>query len=170
MPASTVKRVVLYRFDRQPQEAIVAPGSYLQSDHVELITLNGTLLVTSFAELKALCFVFDGSGEGSGADLFTANKLFERRPRAPGLWTRFTFRDGDRLDGILSQNLIEWPEAGYFITPPRAGANRQRVFLPRKALIGTELRGVVGRSSIGGSRREKPDKTADKTQLRMFDP
>ncbi len=132
---------------------------------MELITVNGILQSTPYPELKALCFI----SESAGNDLFTEHKLFERRPKVPGLWTRFTFRDGDRLDGILSHNLLEWPEAGYFVTPPRAGAGRQRVFIPRAALIGTELRGVVGRSTIARKQHEA-EKAEQQNQLSMFDP
>ena len=164
MPPSTAKRVILYRFDRQPVEGLINPGAYLLVDSVELITVSGMLQNTLYTELKALCFV----SEGGGQDLFREHKLFERRPKVPGLWTRFTFKDGDRFDGILSHNLLDWPEAGYFITPPRAGATRQRVFIPRAALIGTELRGVVGQSAIAHKQREgqKGDK---QDQLSMFD-
>lgn len=164
MPTSTAKRVILYRFDRQPVEGIVTPGAYLLSDSVELITVQGSLQTTSYADLKALCFV----SESAANDLFTDHKVFERRPKVPGLWTRFTFKDGDRLDGILSHNLLDWPETGYFITPPRAGAARQRVFIPRAALLGTELRGVVGRSAIATKQREF-EKGGDQSQLSIFD-
>jgi hypothetical protein len=165
VPTSTAKRVILYRFDRQPVEGIVNPGAYLLPEGVELITVNGMLQKAAYPELKALCFIT----ESAGNDLFTQHKVFERRPKVPGLWTRFTFRDGDRLDGILSHNLLEWPEAGYFITPPRAGAGRQRVFIPRAALIGTELRGVVRRSAIAG-KQGAMEKGDEQNQLSMFEP
>ena len=166
MSASTAKRVVLYRFDRQPSEGIVNPGAYLSGDHVELITLTGTLQNISYGELKALCFV----SESGRTDLFTEHSLFERRPKVAGLWTRFTFRDGDRLDGILSHNLLEWPEGGYLVTPPRASATRQRVFLPRTALTGTELRGVVGKSAIATTgKRKKTEAIQDGSQLSIFE-
>ena len=165
LPSSTAKRVVLYRFDRQPVGGIVNPAAYLLEDRLELITFDGNLHSVLFTECKALCFV----SESAQPDLFTSHSLFERRPKVPGLWTRFTFRDGDRLDGILSHNLLEWPLAGYFITPPRAGASRQRVFVPRAALIGTELRGVVGRSAVSLRGREEPAGAVDQSQLTMFD-
>lgn len=168
MPPSTSKRIILYRFDRQPVEGIITPGAYLLPSGVELITVSGTIQNTPYTELKALCFI---SENGGAPDLFREDKLFERRPKVPGLWTRFTFRDGDRLDGILSHNLLDWPEAGFFITPPKAGATRQRVFIPRAALIGTELRGVVGRSAVAGRQREleKADGHLKSDQLSMFD-
>lgn len=165
MPASTTKRVVLYRFDRQPVEGVVNPSAYLLNDRIELISLSGTLLSAQYADFKALCFV----SESGPPDLFTEHPFFERRPKVPGLWTRFTFRDGERLDGILSHNLLEWPPAGYLISPPRAGATRQKVFIPRAALIGTELRGVVGRSAAAAARRGKPEAERPTDQLNIFE-
>lgn len=153
--------MILYRFDRQPIEGVVHPAAYLLQDHIELITLSGSLQATPYRECKALCFV----SEMGNADLFTDHSFFERRPKVPGLWTRFTFRDGDRLDGILSHNLLDWPEAGYLITPPKAGATRQRVFVPRAALTYTELRGVVGTSA---GKQKKPTEP-DGQQLTIFD-
>ena len=164
MASSTAKHVVLYRFDRQPVEGIVNPGGYLLDDHIELITMAGALQNPGYGEFKALCFV----SESGKPDLFSEHPLFERRPKVPGLWTRFTFRDGDRLDGILSHNLLDWPIAGYFVTPPRAGPLRQRVFIPRAGLVGTELRGVVGRSSAAAGKQKSPEATAEGTQLSMF--
>lgn len=164
MSASTAKRALLYRFDRQPMEVIVSLGTYLLDNALELITPDGTLHNVSFGDAKALCFL----SETGLPDLFTAHPLFERRPKVPGLWTRFTFKDGDLLDGILPHNLLEWPAAGYLITPPRSGSTRQRVFIPRTAVIGTELRGVVGRSGVStrqpGAREEEAH-----PQLKMFD-
>ncbi|MGI8960502.1 MAG: DUF6982 domain-containing protein [Bryobacteraceae bacterium] len=165
MPPSTAKRVILYRFDRQPLEGIVNPGTYLLDKAVELITVDGNLQILPYTETKALCFI----SEPGVADLFTEHNLFERRPKVPGLWTRFVLRDGDRLDGILSHNLLDWPQPGYFIIPPRAGPTRQRVFLPRAALVGTELRGVVGRSLVAAGQRSKKDLIDRGGQLTMFD-
>lgn len=145
--------------------AIVNPAAFLLKDSVEFITLDGMLQSAAYGDFKALCFVTDASR----FDLFTTHNLFERRPKVAGLWTRFVFRDGDRLDGILSHNLLDWPEAGFFITPPRAGANRQRVFIPRRALSITELRGVVGVSptTLATAQKLKPARRDD--QLSMFE-
>lgn len=163
--SSTSKRVVLYRFDRQPLEGVVNPATYLRDHHVELITLDGNFETAAYQDFKAICFV----SETAPADLFTVHNVFERRPKVPGLWTRFLFRDRDQLDGILSHNLLEWPEPGYLITPPRAGANRQRVFIPRAALVATELRGVVGTSLAARGQGRKGEAAMGQRQLSMFD-
>jgi hypothetical protein len=143
---------------------VVNPGSYLLVDHIELISVDGKLQLASYDVVKALCFV----SETGHSDLFGEHSLFERRPKAPGLWTRFTFRDADRLDGILSHNLLDWPKEGYLITPPRASANRQRVFIPRAAVSGTELLGVVGSSALAAAKR-KEEAGRREDQLRMFE-
>ena len=165
MSSSTAKRALLYRFDRQPSEVIVSVGTYLLTNGVEFITPEGLLQQFGFSEIKALCFF----SEAGPPDLFSNHPFFERRPKVPGLWTRFMFRDGDQLDGILSHNLIEWPEAGYLITPPRAGSTRQRVFVPRAAVLATELRGVVGRSSVATRQSRKDQTDEERAQLKMFD-
>ena len=165
MPSSTAKRVLLYRFDRQPLEAVVNPAGYLGTSHIELLTTGGNVQTVAYSEAKAVCFASDPGRP----DLFTTHSFFERRPKVPGLWTRFTFRDGDKLDGILSHNLLDWPEAGYVITPAGAGAGRQRVFIPRLALTGTELLGVVGVSAISGGGKKKRSAAEDRGQLRIFD-
>lgn len=146
-------------------EVIVSAGTYLLNQALEFITPEGTLHQATFEDIKALCFY----SEAGPPDLFIVHSLFERRPKVPGLWTRFTFRDGDQLDGILSHNLLEWPQAGYLVTPPRAGSNRQRVFIPRAAVIGTELRGVVGRSAVSAKRPKKKEPADAHSQLSMFE-
>ncbi len=165
MPSSTTKRVLLYRFDRLPVEGIINPGAYLLSEGIELITAAGNLQAAPYREVKALCFI----SENGKANLFSENNYFERRPKAPGLWTRFTLRDGDELDGILPHNLLDWPETGYLITPPKAGSARQRVFIPRAALVRTELRGVVGKSSASTARGRGMAASPEESQLSIFD-
>ena len=125
------------------------------------MSLEGTLLQLAYREVKALCYV----SETGPPNLFQEQTCFDRRPKLPGLWARFLLRDGDSLDGVLSHNLAEWPEAGYLATPPRAGALRQKVFLPRAALLGAELRGIIGKPPANAA------KTAGKRpgQLSMFD-
>lgn len=163
MSTSTAKRALLYRFDRPPAEAIVNPAAYLLPEGIELLTTNGMVQRVPYTDVKAVCF----ASEVGPANLFTLHNFFERRPKAPGLWARFTLRDGDRLDGILSHNLLEWPESGYMLTPPRSSGTRQRVFLPRAALTATELRGVVG---VATAAPASAGTTVDEPgQMRMFD-
>ncbi|MGA8596420.1 MAG: hypothetical protein WB676_17050 [Bryobacteraceae bacterium] len=160
MVSSTAKRVVAYRFDRQPLEGFVNPATFLLNDGVEILTVTGVVQTIPYTELKAVCFV----SEPGRCDLFDSHPVFERRPRLPGLWTRFILRDGDEIDGVLPHNLADWPKQGYVIIPPRASAPRQRIFIPREALKKTELQGV-----IGTIRAKSSQKKPSSDQLKMFD-
>jgi hypothetical protein len=130
-------------------EGIVNPATCLLDAHVEVLTTNGNLIGVSYGELKAFCYI----SENAEPHLFDEYTSFERRPKSPGLWARFVFRDSSKLEGLLSRNLVDWPQHGYFVTPPHAGTNRQRVFIPRLALSETEMLGVVGKPSATGRRK-----------------
>jgi hypothetical protein len=145
-------------------EGLVRPELYLGPDLIEFLTTTGDLQTVPYTDLKAVCFAF----EPGRPDLFAANTQFERRPKAAGLWVRFTLRDGDQLDGLLAHNLIDWPSCGYNLTPPRAGASRQRVFLPKAAILTTELLGLIGVSRASQGKRLQGS-TKLVAQLKMFD-
>ena len=165
MSSSTAKRLILYRFDRQPVEALVHADSYLQPAGIELMLRDGILQVVDYNDVKALCF----GAEGAPPDLFTAQISFERRPKTPGLWTSFRLRDDDVLEGVLPHNILEWPAQGYFLTPPKANAYRQRVFLPRHAVRETALLGLVGKAHPIESKSAKKPQPDAARQLNMFD-
>jgi hypothetical protein len=164
LASSTAKHVVVYRFERQPVDGFVNPTTFLLADGIELLTKSGAVQTIPYSELKAVCFI----GEPSRSDLFETPVLFERRPRIPGLWTRFTLRDGDQIDGVLPHNLADWPAAGFMFTPPRAPSLGQRVFVPRNALAHTEFQGVI---DVAAGAKAKPSKKPPVRdgQLEMFE-
>ena len=116
----------------------VNPHTCTQRDGVELLTPSGSLAVVPYSDLKALCFVKDSAS----ADPWKPNLFFSSRPKTEGLWTRFVFRDGDRIDGLLPGNLLALDAEGFTVTPPDAGLSVTRMFLPRQALTGVEVLGV----------------------------
>lgn len=139
------------------------PGDYLRDDYMEVITAAGNLQKVAYSELKAGCF----AKEPGRSDLFSGENVFERRPKLAGLWTRFVFRDGDLLEGVLPHSLLDWPAQGYLLTPPRAGLARQLIFVPRQALAETHLLGVV--RVPGGEKRKGKREAVTSGQLSMFD-
>ena len=138
------------------------PIQGLQEAHVEMITTGGTLQRARYEDVKAICV----GTAGAKANLFVEDTVFERRPKLAGLWVRFSLRDGDRLEGILGNNLLDWPEHGYWITPPHAGPGRQRVFLARRALRSAEVLGVIGAKRLPTTKEHLT--TVDQQQLPMF--
>jgi hypothetical protein len=110
--------------------------------------------------VKLVCFVRDFQQGEPRKEL----RLFTTRPKLEGLWLRMHFRDGDAMDGILSNNLLQLDTFGFSVVPPDPGFQNQRVFVPRAALSRIQVLGVVG-SPLRMPR--KPKLTA-KEQLEMF--
>ena len=138
MGSSTVKKVIVRRFDREALNGFVNPFSYLQPTAIELLRPEGSLALVPYAEVKSVCFVRDFEGPPE------TGRVFLTRPKLPGLWVRLVFRDGDVLDGILPNDLLSWEIAGYTVIPPEPDSNNQRVFVPREALKSIQVLGVVG--------------------------
>ena len=156
MSASTTKRVVVYRFDREPLAGYVNPQSWLNEAGIELLRPEGTLTIAPIRDVKLVCFVKDFEGDS----IFHEKRLFAGRPKASGLWIRAQFRDNDFLEGVMANNLVETDRYGFMIVPPDP-SNNQRVFLPRTSL--KELR-VIG--VIGAQRRTKLE---PEQQIKLFE-
>lgn len=161
MAGSANKKVQVVRFDRATLAGFVQVPEGLTGDHVELLTPEGNLVRIPFPEAKVVCFVRDFEETPA----WTPHRAFVTRPKTAGLWVRMRFRDGDWLEGILANNLLLVEEAGFSAIPPDPSAQLQRVFVPREALAGVEVLGVVGSSA-----RRRPPKPADKDkQIPMFE-
>jgi hypothetical protein len=153
--ASTAKKVVVRRFDRENLTGFVNPFSYLQPMNLELLTPEGSLILLPYEDIKTVCFVKDFEAEAE------SRRTFLTRPKLEGLWVRMLFRDGEVLDGILPNNLLVWEVAGFTVTPPEPDANNQRVFVPRSALKSIQVLGVVG--SPLHARRKKAQRVEQPT-------
>jgi hypothetical protein len=160
LAASTAKKVLIRRFDREPLTGFVNAQTYLQPQGVELLTPGGACLVVPYSEIKVVCFVRDfGSVEPT-----QEKKVFNTRPKTDGLWVRMELRDGEVLDGILSNNLLQLTPEGFTVTPPDAYSNNQKLFVPRAALSQFNVLGVVGSPLT----RRKP-KPAAEGQIGLFE-
>jgi hypothetical protein len=157
---STTKKAVIRRFDREPLAGFVSPQSYLQPAGVEMLTLAGSALIVPYPEVKTVSFVRDFDT----ADPDRERKVFFTRPKIDGLWIRCTLRDGEVLEGILSNNLLALEPYGFTIVPPDPYSNNQRVFLPKISLREVQVLGVVGSPLRKGKR-----KPAAKEQIELFE-
>ena len=111
----------------------------------------------------SVLFAISTAGETWRND-WQKHRAFATRPKTAGLWVRFRFRDGDRLEGILPNNLLQIEPAGFSAIPAGPSYQNQRVFVPRLALSGVEVLGTIGNSA----RRRPAKKTDDDSQLKMF--
>jgi hypothetical protein len=160
LAASTAKKVVIRRFDREPLTGFVNAQTYLRPEGVELLTPGGALVVAPYSEIKVVCFVRDFSS----LEPVQEKKVFNTRPKTDGLWVRMQLRDGEVLDGILSNNLLHFIPEGFTVTPPDAYSNNQKLFVPRAALTQVNVLGVVGSPLT----RRKP-KPAPEGQIGLFE-
>lgn len=134
-----MKKVHIRRFDREPIAGFVNQQTFLRPDGVEVMTVDGGVVVVPYADVKCIAFVreFD-----AGEDV--ERKLFTTRPKMEGLWVRMRLRDGELLDGIVPNNLLTIEGPGYMVAPPDSNSNNQRLFVPRAALQSMQVMGVVG--------------------------
>lgn len=160
MAASTNKKVVIRRFERDSITGVVNPRTYLQPRGVEVLTQAGSVTLVPYEEIKSVCFVRDfDSTEG-----LPGPRLFHARPKTEGLWVRMRFLDSELMDGLIPNNLLQLEPFGFTVVPPNPSSSNQRVFIPRSALLEFHVLGVVG-SPLRPQRR----KPGHKTQLEMFE-
>jgi hypothetical protein len=159
--SSSNKKVLVARFERETLQGFVQTPGGLEGDAVELLRPEGSLVKVPLSETKVVCFVRDfESGE-----TWREHRSFATRPKTAGLWVRFKFRDGDWLEGIVANNLLQIESTGFSSIPPDPSFQNQRIFVPRAALIGVEVLGVIG----SPLRRRPPQKPGEDGQLKMFD-
>ena len=160
MSSSTHKKVILRRNEQEPVCGWVNPQAYLSEAGVEMMTLDGTVAVLPFEQVKAVHFVRDFE-EKSGHE---ERKVFASRPKLDGLWVRLRFKDSEVVEGILPNNLLLVDSAGFTITPPDPYANSQKIFVPRLALAELTVLGVIGSAAAPPRKKKVP---SDK-QISLF--
>ncbi len=159
MAGSTTKKAILRRFEKEPLAGYVNPLSFLQPEGVEVLSALGRVTLVPYGEIKTVSFVRDFEDAGDAGQ-----RVFHSRPKMEGLWLSLEFRDGEVMEGILPNNLLQVERYGFTVIPPDPYSNNQRVFAPRQALRAAEVLGVVG--SPLKRRRAKP---VPKEQIGLFD-
>ena len=149
---------MLRRFDREPLQGYINPLSFLQPGGIELLSEEGKVSLVPYAEIKTIAFVREFGAASPGPE----RRAFLTRPKTAGLWVSLRFRDGETLEGVMPNNLLQLEHYGFTIIPPDSSSN-QRIFAPRSALVEVEVLGVIG-SPLN---RRKP-KAAAKEQIGLF--
>ncbi len=160
MTASTAKKVLVDRYDRSLLRGYVQPQSYRTPDGLELMSPDGSLTIVPYPQIKCVSFVRDLEG----ASALGLRREFLARPKSVGLWIELQFLDGDSLEAMISNNMLDMESDGLLAAPPENSSNAQRVFVPRASLSGVRVLGVVGKPK---SRRERQPIGAGK-QIRLF--
>lgn len=148
---------MVYRFEREPLAGFVDAANPFQPEGIQLLNKDGVIQNLPILQIKSLCFVrewLDG--------LAWSRSQYTSRPRQQGLWVRVKFRDGDFLEATMPNSIAALDPIALLITPPDAASGVQRVLVPKAALEGFEVLGVVG-SPL--TRKLRPASN----QLKMFD-
>jgi hypothetical protein len=160
------KKVLVARFDRAPLQGFIQTPGGLQADGLELLTQEGTLIAIPYSETKAVCFIRDFET----AETWKPHRSFAARPKSPGLWIQLRFRDGDSLEGVIPNNLMQIEPAGYSVVPPDPTFQNQRVFVPKEALESVQVLGVISSPLRRRMKEAAKGTPEDKDkQLEMFD-
>jgi hypothetical protein len=137
--ATTHKKVTVFLLDKSRLQGYLNPGSLGQSASVEFLTREGEYLTLDISKVKSVHFVREFTNHHE-----LERKAFLSRPKLDGLWVRCRFTDGDSIEGIIPNNLVEILENGLRLTPPDLHGNSLWVFVPRTALAEVKVLGVVG--------------------------
>jgi len=158
LAGSTTKKAIIRRYQREALAGYVNPASFLQPAGVEMLSEEGKVTVVPYPEIKSVAFVREFSDEEP------ERRVFFTRPKMAGLWVSLKYRDGEVIEGILPNNLLQRDEHGFMIVPPDPSGRQQRVFIPRAALVSAEVLGVVG-----SPLRKRKAQTAAKEQIPLFE-
>ena len=138
-PASTHKKVIVRFFNRSSIRGYLNPSKLGETEVLELLTPEGEHKDFPLKEIRSIYFVREFTD-----DFEPERKAFLSRPKLDGLWVRLRFRDDDRIEGVVPNDLLSLLDHGVQITPPDLHGATLRIFIPRSALAEMTVLGVVG--------------------------
>ncbi len=133
------------------------PARLGQADPIDLLTQEGEHIEVPLARVRSVYFVREFSD-----DFEPERKAFLSRPKLDGLWVKLRYNDGDTLEGVVPNDLLSLLDNGLQITSPDLKSSTDHIFVPRAALSGVTVLGVVGIA------RRKPAAAAAASQPRLF--
>jgi hypothetical protein len=154
---STHKKVVVRKMDRDSLHGYVSPANFLNEGKLELLNTSGNVVAIELKDIKSVYFVREfGESESQ------SRKTFTSRPRTEGLWVRLKFKDGEIVEGMMSNDLGTTLAEGFLVNPPDLRSNTQRIFVPRTALESLTVLAVIGAA------RKKRGDVSDTRQVQLF--
>lgn len=149
--------MVVVLADKKSLRGYLNPSRLGQSGPVDLLSQDGEHTELPLEKLRSIYFVRDFA-----EDFELERKAFLSRPKLDGLWVRLRYNDGETLEGVIPNDLLNLLDNGVQITPPDLNSNTDRIFVPRAALREITVLGVVGIA------RRKPAAAPAVAQPRLF--
>jgi uncharacterized protein DUF6982 len=156
-PTSTHKKVVVVLADKKSLRGYLNPSRLGSNGPIDLLSPDGEHTELQLEKLRSIYFVRDFEDEFE-----PERKAFLSRPKLDGLWVKLRYADGETLEGVIPNDLLNLLDNGVQITPPDLNSNTDRIFVPRSALREVMVLGVVGIA------RRKPAAAATASQPRLF--
>ena len=162
------KKKVIVRMEDQTLLAGYLPAAGLLNGpdgRMELLDTGGRIVEIELSKVRYVAYVRDFNLQDSENPERLLRRTFLARPRTEGLWLRMKFKDGEVLEGLaaLDVSLLDdaRADAGVYVIPPDVRSNTQRIFVPRTALSGLQVVGVITTPSKAAeastkSRNEEP--------------
>ena len=145
--ASVRKPVIVRKFSRDWCAGYAGPGFGQDALELELLDLNGKVLLIAWDQVKWVCYVRDLPAGDSANPERLLHKHFAIRPRTAGLWLRMTLTDGEELEGLVANDRSLVEGAGLLLTPPDTRSNTQRIYVPRQEIQTLEVVSLIGSAS-----------------------
>ena len=160
MASSTTKKVCVRCSNLQLIPGYASPQTFLRDGGIELLDRNAQARLIPYEQVRAVYFVreFEDNPEAN------QKKVFASRPKSDGLWVRLLFRDGEEIEGLLPNDLLQVENRGYTLTPPDPNTNTQKIFVPRAALESLKVLGVIG-SPVHRRRPRRVEPSEDQLEL-----
>jgi len=156
--ASTHKKVVVRKLDRDSVNGYVASGTFLSDGKIELLNTAGNVVLIDLKDVKGVYFV----REFADSEALT-RKTFTTRPRVEGLWVRMRFKDNEVFEALMPNDITQMGPDGIFLSPPDTRSNTQKIFVPRSAIGELTVLAVIGAHS-----RRKKQEGEDARQAPLF--
>jgi hypothetical protein len=154
--SSSHKKAIASMFDGSSEQGYLNAQNLGGAEGVAILTREGEQKELRARDIKAVYFVKEFT------EAFVPDrKTFLSRPKLDGLWVKLRFRDGDEMEGLVPNNLIEMLDSGVRLTPPDLHGNSLWVFIPRTALTEMKVLGVVGVA-------RRPPKAKPEGQAKLF--
>src|ERR1700735_1370525 len=142
--SSSRKKAIFRKFSRDWVAGYLPADNFVQSGQVEMLDLDGKVVMLALDDLKWICYVRDfNSGELNNPERLV-RKTFAGRPRGEGLFVRVRLKDGDLIEGRAGNALSLVLRDGLYLTPPELRSNPQRLWIPRTSLEELEVVTVIG--------------------------
>lgn len=144
---SSRKKVIVRKFSRDWLSGYVEPQDFARQGQLELLDPHGKLTTVALHEIKMVCFVREFLPSDPANPERLVRRNFAARPRSTGLWLRLSFRDGDQIEGLASNDLTLLDPEGIQFAPPDTRSNTQWIFVPRTALESLQIVAVIGNNA-----------------------